>query len=84
MRKRHNFLLREERLDEALVEARQSFALAPDAGKPNVLVGDILMRLQRPDEARSYYEKALTLSKTVEPEFQVGCVEGLEAKLRQK
>jgi tetratricopeptide (TPR) repeat protein len=78
------FLLREKRPEEALGEAQQALALAPDALKPNVLVGDVLVALKRPDEARPYYEKALTLAKTVEPEFQVGWVESLEEKLHTK
>src|SRR5579862_2347919 len=78
------FLLREKRPEEALAEAQQALALAPDALKPNVLLGDVLVALKRPDEARPYYEKALTLAKTVEPEFQVGWVESLEEKLHTK
>jgi len=40
--------------------------------------------LKRPDEARPYYEKALTLAKTVEPDFQLGWVDALQAKLNTK
>lgn len=78
------FLLRDTRFEDALAEAQQSLALAPDAVKPNALVGDILVKLRRPDEARPYYEKALTLAKTVEPEFQVGWVDSLQEKLGAK
>jgi hypothetical protein len=78
------FLVRDKRLDEALAEAQQSLALAPDAVKPNVLVGDILVALQRPDEARPYYDRALTLAKKVEPEFQIGWVNTLQEKLETK
>ena len=78
------FLLREKRPQEALAEAQQALALAPDAVKPNVLVGDVLVALKRPDEARPYYEKALTLAKAVEPEFQLGWVDSLEEKLHTK
>lgn len=78
------FLLREKRPEEALAEAQQALALAPDAVKPNVLVGDVLVALKRPDEARPYYEKALTLAKTVEPDFQLGWVDALQAKLNTK
>jgi hypothetical protein len=68
-------------LPEALAEAQQAVALAPFAVKPNALMGDILTDLNRTDEARPYYEKALRQAKTVEPEFQVGWVEGLQKKL---
>ena len=78
------FLMRDKQLEEALAEGQQSLGLAPDAEKPNVLVGDILVALQHPDEARPYYEKALTLATTVEPEFQVRWVNALQEKLRTK
>jgi hypothetical protein len=74
----------DKQLVEALAEGQQSLALAPDAVKPDVLVGDILVALQHPDEARPYYEKALTLATTVEPEFQIGWVNALQEKLRAK
>jgi hypothetical protein len=35
----------------------------------------------RVDDARQSYRKALTLAKTVEPEFQVDWIDGLEKKL---
>ena len=66
---------------EALAEAQQAVALASDWVKPNALMGDALTALNRPDEASPYYEKALHLAKTVEPEFQVGWVEELEKKV---
>lgn len=66
---------------EALAEAQQAVALAPDWVKPNALMGDALTALNRPDEASPYYEKALHLAKTIEPEFQIGWVEGLEKKV---
>ncbi len=74
-------LLKEHKLPEALIEAQQALALAPNAVQPNELLGDILAALQRPEEARQYYQKALTLAKTVEPAFQVGAVNELEKKL---
>jgi hypothetical protein len=39
--------------------------------------------MNRSDEARPYYEKALHLAETVQPEFQIGWVEGLKKKLRE-
>lgn len=66
---------------EALAEAQQALALAPDAVKPNALMGDALTALNRPNEAMPYYERALYLAKTIEPEFQVGWVEDLEKKI---
>jgi len=37
--------------------------------------------MQRPEQARASYQKALTLAKTVQPDFQIGWVSGLEKKL---
>ena len=73
--------LEAHRLPEALAEAQQALALAPNAVKPNALLGDILTAMQRPEEARVSYQKALTLANTIEPEFQVGWVKDLEKKL---
>jgi 4-amino-4-deoxy-L-arabinose transferase-like glycosyltransferase len=75
------WLLDDHRLPEALAEAQQAEALAPNAVKPNALLGDILTAMQRPDEARVSYAKALTLAQTIEPTFQIGWVKGLEEKL---
>ena len=74
-------LLRDQRLPEALSEAQQAVALAPGAVRSNAVLGDVLVALGRPQEARSYYQKALTSAQTVEPEFQAGWVEGLQHKL---
>jgi hypothetical protein len=76
-------LMDAKQLHEALVEAQQAVALAPDAVNPNVVLGDILAALQRPQEARQSYARALTLAKTVEPEFQVGWVEHLQKKVAE-
>lgn len=75
------WLLEAYRLPEALEEAKQAVAFAPTAVKPNVLLGDILTAMQRPDEARVSYQKALALAKTIEPTFQIGWVNGLQKKL---
>jgi hypothetical protein len=76
-------LLNAKQPADALADAQQAVALAPDAVNPNALLGDILAALERPQEARQYYARALTLAKTVEPEFQVGWVEHLQKKLVQ-
>jgi predicted RNA polymerase sigma factor len=46
-------------------------------------LGDLLAALDRPQEARQSYARALTLAQTIEPEFQVGWVKHLEKKLAQ-
>ncbi len=74
-------LLDDRHLPEALAEAQQALALAPDAVQPNALMGDILTAMQRPAQARESYQRALTLAKTIQPDFQIGWVSGLEKKL---
>ena len=74
-------LLAAGRTNDALALAQQAVSLAPNSVKPNVTLGDVLTKLNRPDEARQAYEKALDLAKTVEPEFQVGWATGLERTL---
>lgn len=75
------FLRDAHQLPEALAEAQQAVNLAPGAVKPAVLTGDILSDMNRSEEARAFYEKALANAKTVEPAFQMGWVDGLEKKL---
>jgi tetratricopeptide (TPR) repeat protein len=70
-----------KKFDSALLEAQQAVALAPDNAEANAVLGDVLTELQRPEEARAAYEKALHLAQTVEPEFQVGSIDGLQQKL---
>jgi hypothetical protein len=76
-------LINAKQLSEALSEAQQAVALAPDAVNPNVVLGDILTALDRPQEARRSYARALTLARTIEPEFQVGWAEHLQKKLAE-
>ena len=61
-------------LPEALSEAQLAGTLAPEAVNPNVVLGDILSALDRLQEARQSYARALTLAKTIEPELQAGWV----------
>jgi 4-amino-4-deoxy-L-arabinose transferase-like glycosyltransferase len=77
-------LLAAKQLPDALLEAQKAVALAPDAVRPNAVLGDVLAALLRPDEARQSYAKALTLAKGIDPEFQVGWISSLEAKLTAK
>jgi tetratricopeptide (TPR) repeat protein len=74
-------LLDANHLPEALAEAQQAVVLVPNAVKPNALLGDILNAMGRTADAHDSYEKALALAQTIEPDFQVGWVGGLEKKL---
>ena len=77
-------LLEEKKIPEALAEARQALAFAPDSVSVNATMARVLDAAGQRAEARPYYEKALALAKTVEPEFQEGWVSGLENRLREK
>ena len=74
-------LMEAKQFDSALLEAQQAVALAPDNAEANAVLGDVLTELHRSEEARAAYEKALHLAQTVEPEFQVGSIDGLQQKL---
>jgi tetratricopeptide (TPR) repeat protein len=77
-------LLDEKQLNEALAEAQAAVALAPDSVTTQSALGDALTALNRPDEARPVYQRALELAKTIEPEFQVSWIPTLEGKLASK
>ncbi len=70
--------------EAALVEAQDAVALAPNQVRTNVTLGDVLTELKRSEEAQLYYEKALTLAKTIQPAFQSGWVPIIQAKLVSK
>ena len=71
-----------KQFDEALKEAEAAVALAPDSIQPQLAMGDILLALGRTQEARTRYEKALELAKTIEPEFQIRSVPSIEERLK--
>ena len=71
-----------KQLDQALVEAQAAVALAPDSVRTQVAMGDILLAMGQPQQARASYEKALQLAKTIEPEFQIRSVPEIEQKLQ--
>jgi Flp pilus assembly protein TadD len=71
-----------KQLDQALQEAQAAVALAPDAIQTQLALGDILLEMGQPQQARACYEKALQLAKTIEPEFQIRSIPGIEEKLR--
>ena len=65
-------------LDEALSEAQAAVALAPRSVQAQAELGDVLRRLQRPDESRQAFQKALVSAQTIRPEFQSGWLPGLK------
>jgi Flp pilus assembly protein TadD len=70
-----------KRLPEALQEAQQAVALAPDSAGVNAQMGNVLDALGRREEARPYYATALRLALTKQPEFQRSQVAALEQRL---
>jgi hypothetical protein len=77
-------LLESKQLPEALSQAQEAVTLAPNPVSANVVLGDVLSAMGRKDEARQAYQKALTLAQTVEPEFQIGWINSIQAKLAAK
>lgn len=71
-----------KQLDQALQEAQAAIALAPEAIETQLALGDILLELGQPQQARASYEKALLLAKKIEPEFQTRSLPGIEERLQ--
>jgi Dolichyl-phosphate-mannose-protein mannosyltransferase len=65
-------------LEEALTEAQAAVALAPQSVQAQAELGDVLRRLQRPEESRAAFRKALDAAQTIHPEFQSGWLPGLK------
>ena len=69
-------------LDQALQEAQAAVALAPDSIQAQLALGDVLRGMGQTQQARAIYQKALGLAKTIEPEFQIRSVPGIEGRLQ--
>lgn len=74
-------LLEAKQYDAALAEAQQAVTLAPENAAINQTWGDALLTVNRRDEAKAAYEKALGIAQSVEPEFQLGTAAEVRAKL---
>ena len=74
-------LAHEKQLEQALHEATAAVALAPDSIQTQLALGDILLEMGQPQQARASYEKALELAKTIEPEFQIRSLPEIEQRL---
>jgi hypothetical protein len=59
-------LLKQKKNDEALAEARQAVAIAPDALQAHMALGDALATAGNKDEARAAYGRALEVAQTME------------------
>jgi 4-amino-4-deoxy-L-arabinose transferase-like glycosyltransferase len=65
-------------LSRALDEAQQAVALAPDCVRAQAVLGDILVKLNRQDEAKQAYKKGLASARANHPEFQQEWIATLE------
>jgi len=74
-------LLAAKQLPEAFGEAQQAVTFAPDSVRANTILGDVLAAMGQTAAAKQSYEKALTLAKTIAPEFQISGVPDLEKKI---
>ena len=74
-------LLRGNNAPDALSEARQAEALAPDSAAVNDMLGQATEASGQPDDAARYYQKALTIAKSMEPGFQEARIADLEKRL---
>ena len=70
-----------QQLEAALAEAQAAVTLAPNSVDVQVTLGDVLAAMGQTAQARSVYEKALELAKTIEPEFQIRSIPGIEQRL---
>ncbi len=77
-------LLAQNKAPEALVEAQQAEALAPNSAIVNATMGRALGANGRLQEALPYYQKALLLAQAAEPQFQQSLIEGMEERLGTK
>ena len=74
-------LLSGKNAPDALSEARQAEALAPDSAAVNDMLGQASEASGQPDDAARYYQKALTIAKSMQPGFQEARIADLEKRL---
>ena len=72
----------EGQLQQALTEAQTAASLAPNDASSQETLADVLMRLNRKEEARATYQRALTLAQTIHPDFQDQTIEMIQQKLQ--
>lgn len=81
VQKARNFAAAKQ-LDQALHEAQAAVTLAPQAIQTQLALGDILLEMGQPQQARVSFEKALELAKKIEPEFQTRSLPDIEQRLQ--
>ncbi len=75
-------LLGARKTGQALEAAEYAVAADPNVVDAQAALGDVLVALKRPAEARDAYRKGLGLAQTIEPDFQKDWVQRLQRKLR--
>ena len=75
-------LLAQKNVPQALAEAQQAEAMAPDSARVNAALGAALDANGRSQDALPYYQKALSLAQSVEPQFQQSLIKAMELKTR--
>ena len=81
---RSQLLAKQNRLDDAVSEARLAVSIAPGAFQTESALGYLLLQTKQPDEAHDHLQRALTLAQSVHPEFRdEWTVPGLKAALGQ-
>jgi 4-amino-4-deoxy-L-arabinose transferase-like glycosyltransferase len=73
-----------KRFGDALTEAQTAARLAPQSVQTQAELGDILMLLNRTQEAQEAFQRALAIAQNTYPEFQSGWVPGLRSSLGKK
>lgn len=74
-------LLTQSKAPEALTEAQQAEALAPDSASVNATMGKALDANGRAEEALPYYQKALAEALAAQPDFQQPLIKTLQRRL---
>jgi hypothetical protein len=74
-------LLSGKNAPDALSEAWQAEALAPDSAAVNDMLGQAAEASGQADDAARYYQKALTIAKSMQPGFQEARIADLEKRL---
>jgi tetratricopeptide (TPR) repeat protein len=70
-----------KRFEEALTTAQSAIAADADCLQAQIALGDALTGLQRRDEARIAYQRALAKAQSLDPEVQDRWVPGIERRL---
>lgn len=74
-------LLAQKKFPEALAEAQQAEALAPDSASVNATLGRALDANGCEQESLPFYRKALKLAQTIEPRFQQSLIAAMEQRV---